>query len=45
MGSVCKGLLLLKRGDWDIQEFDNIREIFKPARQFCLNCLQDMYSY
>lgn len=45
MGSVCEGLLLSKKGDWPVQEFDDIQEIFKPARQFCLNCIQDMYDF
>ncbi len=45
MGSVCEGLLLSKRGDWDIEEFDDIQEIFRPARQFCLNCILDMYDF
>lgn len=45
MGSVCEGLLASKKGDWSIEEFDDIHEIFKPARQFCINCILDMYSY
>jgi hypothetical protein len=45
MGSVCEGLLLSKKGDWVIEEFDTIQEIFKPARQFCFNCIQDKYRY
>ena len=45
MGSVCDGLLLLKHGDWNVEEFDEIHEIFKPARQFCMNCILDMYGY
>jgi len=45
MGSVCEGLLLSKKGDWVVEEFGNIQDIFKPARQFCLNCIQDMYSF
>jgi hypothetical protein len=45
MGGVCEGLLLAKTGDWSIQEFNEIQEIFKPARQFCLNCIQDRYSF
>jgi len=45
MGSVCDGLLILKNGDWDVEEFDEIYEIFKPARQFCMNCIRDMYGY
>ena len=45
MGSVCEGLLLSKKGDWTVEQFDTIQEIFKPARQFCLNCIQDMYSF
>lgn len=45
MGGVCEGLLLLKTGDWSIQEFNEIQEIFKPARQFCINSIQDMYSF
>ena len=44
MGSVCEGLLLSKTGDWHVQEFTDIREIFKPARQFCMNCIQDIYG-
>ena len=44
MGGVCEGLLLSKKGDWSVGEFDDIQEIFKPARQFCMNCIQDMYS-
>lgn len=45
MGSVCEGLLLLKNGDWQVQEFTDIQEIFKPARQFCMNCIQDIYRF
>lgn len=45
MGGVCEGLLLLKTGDWSIQEFNEIQEIFRPARQFCINCIQDMYCF
>jgi hypothetical protein len=45
MGGVCEGLLALKKSDWVVEEFDVVQEIFKPARQFCLNCIQDMYSY
>jgi len=45
MGSVCEGLLLLKQGDWQILEFDEIQELFKPARQFCMNCIQEMYPF
>jgi hypothetical protein len=45
MGSVCEGLLASKRDDWVVDEFDDIQEIFKPARQFCLNCILDMYSF
>lgn len=45
MGSVCEGLLKSKKGDWIIDEFNDITEIIRPARQFCLNCIQDMYSY
>ena len=45
MGSVCEGLLLSKKGDWIIVEFEDFQDIFKPARQFCLNCIQDIYSY
>jgi hypothetical protein len=45
MGSVCDGLLLSKKGDWTIEEYDEITEIFKPARQFCMNCMLDMYGY
>ena len=45
MGGVCEGLLASKKGDWPIEEFDDIQEIFKPARQFCMNCILDMYSY
>jgi hypothetical protein len=45
MGSVCEGLLLSKYGDWVVEEFDDIREIFKPARQFCMNCILEMYGY
>ncbi len=45
MGSVCKGLLTSKKGDWIVDEFDNIDEIFKPARQFCMKSIQDIYSY
>jgi hypothetical protein len=45
MGSVCEGLLLSKNGDWQVQEFTEIQEIFKPARQFCMNCIQDMYRF
>ncbi len=45
MGGVCEGLLSEKEGDWEIEEFDDIREIFRPARQFCMNCIQDMFSF
>jgi hypothetical protein len=45
MGSVCEGLLLSKNGDWQVQEFTDIQEIFKPARQFCMNCIRDIYSF
>jgi len=45
MGGVCEGLLASKKGDWPIEEFDDIREVFKPARQFCMNCIQDMYRF
>jgi len=45
MGAVCEGLLLSKKGDWTVERFDDIREIFKPARQFCLNCIQDRYRF
>ena len=45
MGGVCEGLLASKKGDWSVQEFDDPREIFKPARQFCTKCIQDMYSF
>jgi hypothetical protein len=43
MGSVCEGLLLSKNGDWSVGEFDEIQELFRPARQFCMNCIQDLY--
>jgi hypothetical protein len=45
MGGVCEGLLLLKKEDWSVGEFKNIQEIFRPARQFCMNCILDMYSF
>jgi hypothetical protein len=45
MGRVCEGLLALKKDDWVIDEFDSIEETFKSARQFCLNCILEMYSY
>lgn len=45
MGSVCEGLLVSKKGDWVIEEFNDIQEIFKPARQFCPNCILDMYDF
>ena len=45
MGGVCEGLLLSKKGDWIVEEFDDIQEIFRPARQFCLNCILDMYDF
>ena len=45
MGGVCEGLLLSKEGDWEIEEFNKIHEIFTPARQFCLNCILDMYTF
>lgn len=45
MGSVFEGLLILKKDDWVVEEFDDIQEIFKPARQFCMNCIQDRYRY
>lgn len=45
MGGVCEGLLLSKRRDWPVGEFTDITEIFLPARQFCMNCILDMYSF
>jgi len=45
MGSVCEGLLALKKEDWNVFEFTDIREIFRPARQFCMNCILDIYHY
>jgi hypothetical protein len=45
MGGVCEGLLVSKNGDWIVEEFDDIKEIFRPVRQFCLNCILDMYCY
>ena len=45
MGGVCEGLLLSKRRDWPFGEFTDITEIFLPARQFCMNCILDMYSF
>lgn len=45
MGGVCEGLLLVKKGDWSFGEFNDIDEIFRPARQFCMNCILDMCSY
>ncbi len=45
MGGVCEGLLLSKKGDWMVEEFDDIQELFRPARQFCLNCILDMNNY
>ncbi|MBP1928951.1 hypothetical protein J2741_001498 [Methanolinea mesophila] len=45
MGSVCEGLLASKKDDWNVEEFTGIREIFRPARQFCMNCILDMYNY
>jgi len=45
MGSVCKGLLVSKQGDWVVEEFDDIRDIFRPARQFCMNCILDLYGF
>ncbi len=45
MGGVCEGLLASKKDDWSVREFEDIQEIFRPARQFCLNCIQEMYSY
>lgn len=45
MGGVCEGLLLVKKGDWSVGEFNDIEEIFQPARQFCMNCILDMYSF
>jgi hypothetical protein len=45
MGGVCEGLLLSKEGGWTIEEYQEIEEIFKPARQFCMNCIQDMYIF
>jgi hypothetical protein len=45
MGSLCEGLLALKKDDWVVGEFTDIREIFRPARQFCMNCILDRYNY
>lgn len=45
MGGVCEGLLLTKKDDWSVGEFKEIDEVFRPARQFCMNCIQDMYSF
>lgn len=45
MGGVCEGLFLTKKDDWVIFEYVDVTDIFKPARQFCLNCIMDMYSY
>lgn len=45
MGGVCEGLLQVKKGDWSFGEFNEIAEIFRPARQFCMNCILDMYSF
>lgn len=45
MGGVCEGLIASKKTDWNVEEFNTIKEVFKPARQFCLNCIQDMYRY
>lgn len=45
MGGVCEGLLGVKTNDWSCNDFKDIQEIFKPARQFCMNCIQDMYCY
>jgi hypothetical protein len=45
MGGVCEGLLLSKTGDWSIQEYHDIQEIFKPARQFCINCIMEMHGF
>ncbi len=43
MGGVCEGLIASKEHDWNVEEFKTIGEIFKPARQFCLNCILDLY--
>ncbi len=45
MGGVCDGLLIMKKDDWPVGEYDKIQEIFQPVRQFCMNCILDMYSY
>ncbi len=45
MGSVFEGLLASKKSDWIVEEFDDIHEIFITARQFCLNCILDIYSF
>jgi hypothetical protein len=45
MGGVCEGLLLEKKGDWPVGEFDEIQDTFKPSRQVCMNFIQDMYSF
>jgi len=45
MGGVCEGLLAIKEDDWVVGEFEDIQDIFRPARQFCLNCIQDIYQY
>ncbi|MDD1693781.1 MAG: hypothetical protein LUQ71_03570, partial [Methanoregula sp.] len=45
MGSVIEGLLLSKKGDWDIEEYNEIHEICPHARQFCINCIQDLYHF
>jgi hypothetical protein len=45
MGGVCEGLLAIKEDDWFVGEFTTIQEIFRPARQFCLNCIRDIYGF
>lgn len=45
MGGLCEGLLSTKKGDWIIEEYTDIEEIFKPVRQFCVNSIQEMYGY
>lgn len=39
MGALIEGLLRSKKGDWDIEEYDEIQEICIHTRQFCMNCI------
>jgi len=42
-GSVCHGLILEKTGNWDIEEFEKIEDIFVHARQFCYRKIREIF--